>query len=138
MRVIVSNLTVTMLLVHALVGCCRHHEHDCVRHDSATECVPVIAGCCDHCQSDCHGQSDTPRGPEKCGCECLGVCTYLPPQKTLIDAPHLIISLDFLPVDPPLAENCPASASSLLEQTGSCSCPGLPLRLHLLHQIILV
>jgi hypothetical protein len=134
MRAIVSNLTAAMLLVHALVGCCRHLERNCVRHESATEGVSVMAACCDHCR----GQNESSPRPEKCGCECQGVCTYLPPQKTLIDAPHSIISFDFLPIDPPLADNCLASANALLEQSSSCSCPGLPLRLHLLHQIILV
>jgi hypothetical protein len=134
MRVIVSNLTAAMLLVHALVGCCRYYEHNCGRHDFATDCVSVIAACCDHC----HGRNEAPTRPENCGFECQGVCTYLPPQKTFIDSPHSNISRDFLPLDPPLADNCLASASFLLEQSSSWSRPELPLRLHLLHQIILV
>ena len=135
MRAFVSNLTVAMLLIHALVGCCRHHEHNCC--ESTIERDSLAAGCChdDHASGDHEHEAPTPPGQNTFGCQ--GVCTYLPPQKVLIDAPQLVNSIDFLAIVPTTA-NGYAAAGTFWDRTRVAQAPEPPLRLHLLHQIILV
>jgi hypothetical protein len=138
MRAILSNLTAAMLLIHALIGCCRHHEHRCVAGDRAAEGISLTSGCC-HCNhSGCHQQSETPPHPDNCNLGCHGVCSYLPPQRTLVDAPQLIVALDILPVDPALVSGYMVPAGACRERINGNPASTLPLRLHLLHQIILV
>jgi hypothetical protein len=138
MRAIVSNITAAMLLIHAMVGCCRHHECHAASCDGALEKVCPTDGCCHRNHPPCDRPTERPHRPANCTFGCQGVCTYVPPEKTLVEKPHSTIALDFLPADPALADSSLVTAGSLWESTDCGPAPGLPLRLHLMHQILLV
>jgi hypothetical protein len=138
MRAIVSNMTAAMLLIHAMAGCCRHHGCHVASCDVAVEKVCRTDDCCHRKHSPCDQPTERPLRPENCTFDCHGVCTYVPPQKTLVEKPHSTIALDFLPADPALADSSLVIAGSLRESTDGCPAPGLPLHLHLMHQVLLV
>lgn len=84
MHAVVSSLLAASLLLHAVLGCCRHHAHDpavsTVGAAADRNCCHDHQGCGDHHApaNRCPGKSD-----------CQGVCTYLPTQKTQVELPLL-------------------------------------------------
>jgi len=133
MRTVFSSLVAVSLLMHAALGCCWHHKHDqsCgEEHAAAQFCNDgghLHDDGCDHSQpihEPCSGQ------------HCLGVCTYLPIQKTQLDDLKLHLPLDFAIIAPVV---CNAQVVAVYASAGDCeSVAGPPMRLHLWHQILLI
>jgi hypothetical protein len=135
MRTLVSNLTAVLLVIHAMIGCCHHHWH----HDdeSATPKRVACCCCCDH-HDPAHGTSEAPSQPCNGERECHGVCTYIATPRTSLDAATLGVDLDFAAVIPAHGGSPLSAASSLWSQLQGCDDAPPPLRLHLLHQILLI
>ena len=68
--------------------------------------------------------------------QCQGVCTYLPVQKTQLDKSQLDVPMDFAAIVP---ATCDAQIAAEFCVAHSLDVPlEPPLRLHLLHQILLI
>ena len=127
MHAVLSKLMASLLLVQSLSGWCCH------RPGSANLALPmsqVIAGCPHCCQPR---PAQPPAFPVKCQ-ECFGVCTYVPPQKAQFDSPQLVVPANIVPA----VVAADLSLASRNTQLGGPSELEPPLRLHLMHQILLV
>ena len=133
MRVSVYSLMAVLLLANAVFGCCRHRMLACMLADGASTAVSKSEGCCQQ-------EQEEPRESQRpCGCtvECYGACTYLPPERSDTDLADGVAPLDLVPlIHPLLTTGCdgPARPSAALPATGYSP----PVRLHLLHQSLLV
>jgi hypothetical protein len=138
MRAIVSNLTAAMLIVHALVGCCGRHDCDVTTCNRSEISDSLAAGCCHHDHAPPSQEDERPIGPCDCTLNCKALCFSLPPEKTLLDAGLSVLCLDVV--------NTASSATALDASMVLCYCdatrawrgPAPPVRLHLLHQILVV
>lgn len=132
MHAILSSLTAAVLFIHTVFGCCWHHAHAGLQN---TGSVAVSEhACCKHHQHD--GDSKQPTKPVKCCIECEGTCSYVLPDKVQIEAPRSIASFDLVATLPQLADAQIASATwSHVGDSPHGALP--PLRLHLLHQLLL-
>ena len=149
MHAVLSILMAAALIVHAVLGCCWHHAHDCVRCDNPIAHVPGLTAktsdqvaCCKHHHGAgpeaSEGQQEQPsQEPCKCRFECRGVCAYLPPQKTQIDSPELVVAFDYAIVAP-MRAGVPIAPALSWELAGNLANVEPPLRLHLLHQMLLI
>jgi hypothetical protein len=125
-------LTAGLLFIHTVLGCCWHHAHRWDGRGAAL--VAEKAHCCPHHDD----QKSQQPGPDDCRQERCETCTYLLPQKVLIDSPQsaqFLAALDLAAVLPQAADTIGLGAS----RRGFCA--GLfdaapPLRLHLLHQTL--
>jgi hypothetical protein len=132
---IAATLMSTCLLAHALLGCCWHHEHACITHGTAAhdaaahESVAHADGSCDH--HNCPGDQ---RAPCDCRLECGAVCVFVQLQKTIVDGSPT--ASDVVAIDPALRDNRSETRLSWELATSAGHSP--PLRLHLLHQILLI
>ena len=133
MRVFVSSLMAVLLLANAVFGCCRHRMLACALADGASTTVSKSEECCQHEQEE-RRESQRP-----CGCcvECYGACTYLPSESSDTDLAVALLPLDLVP----LIDLClttgyegPGWPGTVLASTGISP----PVRLHLLHQSLLV
>lgn len=138
MQTFVSNLTAAMLLVHALVGCCRHHEHRFVSRDRA-ECSDTrVADCCHHDHAVSSHENERPIAPCDCKLECKALCVSLPPEKALIDAGQSVRCIDVMAMASDRGSLAASAARFFRDAMRVFNAPAPPLRLHLMHQIILV
>jgi hypothetical protein len=133
MHAILASLMAAVVSIQALLGCCWHHARLCAQCEPAVKTVQPKA-CCHRHQAKA---TDEPGQPKPCNCriECEGLCTYLPPQKTHIDVAPLPVAFDCVAILPARAESHPAPA---WEPSGGPAPAGPPLRLHLMHQILLI
>lgn len=148
MRSIFTHLTAGLLFIHAVLGCCWHHAHDCdhcaakvtANAEGPTRQLPAAFSLlANHaCQEACHDAHDGQSpGPCPCKFECQGVCTYLPPQKANVDIPGAAGWQELFAVPPR------SFASQVAGFSGAEHCP-VPviappsLRRHLLYQILLI
>jgi hypothetical protein len=133
MRTVFCSLLCNSLLIHAVLGCCWHDAHDAAACDGSLPSLAADADCCHDGDSatDEHG----PQVPCKGHPDCHGLCNYLPVQKTGFDncLDHMVI--DFA-VDVPAASGSQISALSFAAGPSEYYPP--PIRLHLLHQILLI
>src|ERR1700741_2834957 len=120
MRGFVSNLTAAMLIVHALVGCCRHHHHLAACGEEVEVCDTFSVDSCqcchhDHAAKGQDGEDHRDDGPAKpCGCkvECRSLCISLPPERNQVNAGQMLPSFDFMAVAPATAILVTHSADS--------------------------
>jgi hypothetical protein len=120
---LLAILTAGLISLHALLGC--YGLHVCAA-DSTEHCQ--IA--CDHQGCD-HDHSD---GSGNCCLVCRGAGTYLPPEKLPIDDSLNLAVASMSTASSGLGdERC---ARTVADLQGIASAP--PLRLHLLHQILLI
>jgi hypothetical protein len=127
MRLFLTSLTSAMLLLQAVTGWCCHRP---VNANLGVRTAPVAA-CCADCTPACPAKSPaTPRHSP----QCLGVCTYVLAEKSQIDGPQSVVARDFLLV----TSVVDSSLTGHLERSWSAIELMPPLRLHLLHQIILI
>jgi hypothetical protein len=131
MHAVLSSLTAALLFIHATFGCCWHHAHWCAQR-SACIVAAEPEGCCEHHRSSAPGEQEKPCD---CNVECEGTCTYLPPEKMQIEAPWVVASVDLVATAPALAEALVVSTSG--SDSGDIAHAAPPLRLHLLHQLLL-
>ena len=133
-----SHFAASMLLIQALTGWCWHCPCACApAAQSAADGLPANEGCkC--CEHERQGTSDRhfPSAPDNGRLQCHGICVYVATEKAPIVGPDLVRASDM-----------PALASSRLLSTGVDQAweiaheplkSGPPLRLHLLHQIMLI
>ena len=133
-RVFTSAIA-ALLFIHTACGCCWYnaHKNAACGHPH----LPGLAGtCCQHDNRATDGDESSD-GPCRCRLECQGVCTYLPPQKAQIDPPHLSIPFD-LPAPPSASADAHFASAWRGEFASGPIEPRPPLRLHLLHQILLI
>jgi hypothetical protein len=136
MNTFLSNLTAAMLVIHAMIGCCHHHWH---RADEAAA-APAISMACACC---CHGEQagdeeQVPTEPCSGELQCQGVCTYLPSQKTAIDASPMASPFDYAVV-PQIASSCRLAITESTWDSSDGTCNSLhPPTLHRLHQLLLI
>ena len=139
MHALISNLTAVLLIIHAMIGCCHHHWH-CDEECAAAAAITLCAApcqCCDQCCGS-HDESEQPSQPCNGELECQGICTYLPTQKTVIDASPAVAAFDFAAVIPTLLDGRLAAAALSWDRTHTHNDSPPALRLHLLHQILLI
>lgn len=138
MHASLSNLTSILLIIHAMMGCCHRHWHysdECVAESHSICAVANL--CCEACCRS-HTPGDQPSEPCNGARECQGICSYLPTQRTVIDAPTCDESCDFVAVNPTILNGPMANAAFDWERANTANESPPPLRLHLLHQIILI
>jgi hypothetical protein len=132
---ITSSLMSVLLVIHAMLGCCWHHAHACVGQEASAQPTAHGSSCCQH--HDCPQRQEQPAAPCGCKIECQGVCIYLPTQKVLIDNSPLAVAFEFAAVDRTLdGSHVPTAISWEVASGAIASSP--PLRLHLMHQILLI
>ena len=139
MHAFLSNLTAFLLVVHAMIGCC-HHQWHCDAECAAAAPVSLCAAplpCCDQCCGSYH-ESEPPAEPCDCEFECQGVCTYVPTEKTQVDASPADAAFDFPAAIPALLDGQLAAAALPWDLAHTLNDSPPPLRLHLLYQILLI
>lgn len=130
LRKLFTNAMACLITLHAVLGCCWHHAHGDERAASGGIAVAAHAEC-DHCHpGDDHA---SPEKPQKCRTECGSVCTFLPSQKIHFEAPLMTVALDWVIVAEAVP---PATTFATIAFSRQRSEP--PLRLHLLHQLLLI
>ena len=137
MHAVLSSLVASSLLMHAVLGCCWHHGHASSCCDQS-QSAQVAQNCCHHHDDvGCDDDHDEPAPtPCKGGPHCHGVCNYLPVQKTQLDPVQLAAPLDFA-VAVLHSSDAHFVAAHGFEHLYELD-TGPPLRLHLLHQILLI
>jgi hypothetical protein len=136
MNAFLSNLTAVTLVIHAMIGCCHHHWQHADEAVSAAA-VSVACTCCHH--GDQAGEEEqVPEEPCSGEIQCQGVCTYLPSQKTDIDASPMSSSFEYAIV-PPVAGMCQlAISASTWDSSDGPDNSRQPPTLHHLHQLLLI
>jgi len=136
MRTVASLLMAGLLLLQSLTGLCCHHPCDCARVESAmAEQHPHSnSGCCHHCKSDHHQQVPTPTPCKRN--HCLGICTYVRSSKVQIDDSWQYAAIEVLNISA-ISVQAPTSPTIAGDESNSHLAEP-PLRLHLLHQSILI
>ena len=136
MRTFVTGLTAVMLLAHAALGCCAHHEHACgavhgsvavggAQHHGSSSCCTHSAGNGGQTGHEHHGQD-----------QCEGFpCDFVrPPTDRYSESRDLSC--------PPVAlsSSCvvPALIGGQREQNLGWTGILPPLRRHLVHQVLLI
>ena len=125
MHLLASNLLASLLLTQALLGWCWHCTDDCHRPSDS-----VIA---EQCAACLHGGID---GDEHtCEWQCQGSCVFVKADRTHIDDVASVLPTITLEATLDLPQ-CPSAALTWLasEDRGG----SLPVRLHLLHQLLLI
>jgi hypothetical protein len=137
MRALFSSLVACALLMHAAVGCGWHHKHDAIG-DNAVAVADSASECCHHSHHE--GDHQEHGQPSQAPCDghshCQGLCNYLPVQKPQLDQSSVQLLPDFAVIAPATSKLHVESLTSFARAWESASEP--PLRLHLLHQILLI
>lgn len=144
MRSVVSYLVVVTLALHALLGCCWHHAHEPDARLSQVEVQSTRA--VESCDCHRHGARELAENDQKppvpstpvdhSSDSCGNKCQYVAVSRVQVDHSLDFSVLDFLP-----AESSVASSSEITAvRYGSDGAPigPPPLRLHLLHQLLLI
>lgn len=152
MNALLSNLLAGLLCIHAVLGCCWHHEHARAKTSQCAACSckgsrgtsttsPLgLAGAHRHCghhqRHNAGGQQDSNEG---CPCEmrCAGTCQFVSTKKVEMDSP--IWTLARFEADALLAAGLQV-ADSRLDRRSALD-PVIqrePSRLYLLHQLLLI
>jgi hypothetical protein len=134
MRAAFSSLVSLSLLIHAVLGCCWHHAHAGELLSSRASVADEPSDCCHH---GAHPAEHPAPGPCNDSPHCEGICSYLPAPKSLIDMPQLVAPSDFAAILPAATD---ATLSAMLAGDRVIDLDGIkpPLRLHLLHQHLLI
>ena len=136
MHAVLYSSMAALLGIHAFFGCCWHHAHRCEQCPPSATQVAQQPKCCHHHQGTDEKQNGK-KTPCKCFLECYGVCAFLPSQKVQLDSPELIVPLDSVAVLPAFSD-MQLLAASPWEVSRGPTAVSPPLRLHLLHQILLI
>lgn len=132
MRAVLSILLAFLLLAQATFGLCWHKVDDCANCSSR----PAVCSA-ECCENEADGlSSDNPAEPAGCRLECRGFCTYLPTQSTKVDMGDQP-ALDFVADIASLVDGKLASSPSWEHLVADIN-HAPPLRLHLLHQLLLI
>lgn len=144
MRALVTHLVALAITLHTLLGCCWHHAHEtvvAVAEVQAKTPTPIKrCGCHRHQaeelakEDEHHSEKQEPveNRPTPCGEK----CQYVAAGGVKLDAPTASVSFDLLPaVDQPVLTPV---LTALLFESEDASVDPPPLRLHLLHQLLLI
>ncbi|MEX0641668.1 MAG: hypothetical protein WD468_03155 [Pirellulales bacterium] len=130
-------LTSSTLLVHVLVGCCRHCDPTCALSHVAAATSSRTSGCCDHGHKGNSDRGHQPAQPCKCKLECKSVCISLPPERVLLDESHTVLPLESVSTAANvLSRSIAEVANCIVARTPPELEP--PLRLHLVYQLLLI
>jgi hypothetical protein len=135
MRTVVASLMVAVLAAQTVFGCCWHHAHWHLHGDRSLARAAPPVKCCQHHQHE--SESQPPQEPCHNHDQCQGLSTFLLPQKVQIDASQCVASLD-LPVIIPDQANGQVGSMFSWEVVGCSHTIEPPVRLHLLHQTLLI
>jgi len=135
MREVFTRLMAAWIFVLAVSGWCCRPPFACAQADSAPSVSQTVA-CCQRCGREGHRESE-PTAPCKGQSECHGVCVYVPAQKAQLDTKPVLSAIDFIAIAPPLTDSQIAAALAW-EQLGDPLRFEPPLRLHLVHQVLLI
>lgn len=139
---LLAGAVATTLLMHAIAGCCWHHQHaDVPRHEEPSTFKPVVCGSHSHSHSLSHHDADeAPATPDNhhhdgdsgCGSQdCQFVKAEVQHANSPLDAPVMATVADSLH---------PLHARGLRyarrDQAASLHPPSVAL--HLLHQVLVV
>lgn len=135
MHAVFANLMAGVLSIHALVGCCWLHAQSTAACEHSAV-VDVATPCCAH-------HHDTPcskEQPAEQSCPCCaeghGACAFLPTQKSQLDALHFVSFLPAAILSADVAVE-PAVTSAWWEAWGTTGIEP-PVRLHLVHRVLLI
>jgi hypothetical protein len=151
MHAIISSFVAAILSIHALLGCCWHHARGCevcettIRGVASSEVSPETS-CCHHVTGhrpqpdDACGGGHRPShsGPCKCRIDCCGSCAFLPAPRALEIAQVSGHGDDCLVACLPAIMAGPSTPSLFWRLVSGPTPMEPPLRLHLLHQILLI
>lgn len=129
MQALFTHLTAGLLLVQVLTGWCWRCAVESPACTSHTQ--PASRCCCDP-----KPEEHQPEAPANCPRECQGVCVYVAPSGGHVDFSLLDSSLDFGVIATDLSHS--QFSVAYWERIGEVSPPRTPLRLHLLHQLLLI
>ncbi len=127
-----------------VLGCCWHHAHEPVAKNAfaQTETSPPAKACrCQHHQSH-KGEKQVAQTPsdkepvEKCPGSCGEKCVYLSVSRVQVDQSLDLAVFNWLPLAP-LSTVATGPAVARYESDDATVDPP-PLRLHLLHQLLLI
>ena len=136
MRAIVSILTAATLFVEGTGGWCLHppgHDEICGR---AQAVAPECEGCCKFHERAADEGGQAPVGPCQGESECHGICIFVPAQKSHLDDPLSVTQYDAV-VLATLVTDRPTVAP-IGSPSGDPFDAESPVRLHLLHQLLLI
>jgi hypothetical protein len=134
---LISFLTAVTFAAHGLWGCCWRDAHDCAPTPTI-DCheLSLPVDCCQHG----HHDSDEPGAPHDgpCKLHCRGVCVYVSPVKSQVEAPQIDIRLDFAAAAFLRADEHYVVAADARNGTADAYGFQPPARLHVLHQVFLI
>jgi len=136
MQAVFSSLLAGLLLIQALTGWCDRSPLNCASSNADAACSIEETACCQH---DCcpAGETDSPADPCSGSGECHGICIYVSSPETRIDTTQIALPIDFMAILPASVDFHVVSALAL-DSVWHSAISEPPLRLHLLHQIILI
>lgn len=133
---LVHFLTAATFAAHGLWGCCWRDAHGCMPFPMAGHASSQSG---DFCVHD-HHDSGEPGNPHDapCNLHCRGVCVFVSPVKSHVEALQIDIRLDFAADVSLLAEECLIAAADVRSDAGGSHGVRLRARLHVLHQLFLI
>lgn len=140
MRPFVSLITAAAILLHLGLGCCSHHTHA----SGGNECV-ILTSLADTAADHGHSHGHDHPVPDSNAPECPGDshndcheshCTFLVTGKTTIVLATLVVALTPSALDDVIAQAGSSSSTDWIRDTGDHL--RLPVRLHLLLQVLLI
>lgn len=137
MNALISNLLSCLLFIHAVLGCCWHHAHDCASCGTAFYRAGGSHSKCCHAHRHTDTNREQPDDKRPCEMECSGTCQFVSTKKVEVEPPSWTAT-DFMadsmqPVFAGLAF-LRQGWEPLRESTVAREA----VRLHLLHQILLI
>lgn len=134
LRASVSALTVALLLVHAVLGCCAHHEHACGQTHGQLALIGehVCADPIHEHPAVTHGRScHHHEGPD----DCLGSkCDLGRPQDEQVGKSAILVA----DLTGAVSEAAQGTMGGRLDRAPGANDVWLPVRLHLVHQVLLI
>jgi hypothetical protein len=122
MHALCASTIAIFMGIHAVLGCSWHMPQP----------TTMVEACCPHHYSDEHSSPS----PSKCGDQCAGACTYLPPERTLIDTG--MSTLFPAAVVAELSHDSRATGAEFWFAAEGGSRYGPAVRLHLLKELLLI
>lgn len=134
---LVHSLALLTVLYHMLVGCCCHHAH---AHQPVRSPQVAPATCCSghhHQHGEAEKPADSPQQPARQPVHCHGkTCVFVLPTSVASDrlVGQTTWLVDFCWVPPSVT--VPVTTGFVADV--GCFDPGLSVRIHLWHQILLI
>lgn len=134
LQIYLHSLLAGATLVQALSGWCHQHGAECAQCDSRPVAV-IRAMCCQHHGGDSQLIRQA-QLPCECGVRCHGFCIFVTTAKAQLDVPRES-SLDFACPLAATMKSCAACSVYFDDGFDLVACQP-PLRIHLLHQSLLI